>query len=487
MLRIDGYIRVSRVGYRGGERFISPSLQREQILAWASLHGAQLLEVWEELDESGARAKRPLLESAVERIERGDSDGLVVAKVDRFARSLVDGLLTIQRIEQAGGKFFSVLDGLDLRTDTGRLVLRIMLSMAEWELERVRAQWAAAKARAVQRGAYTSAFVPPGYRKTRAGRLRLDPQVAPVVAEAFRRRAAGESMQSIGRFLEANGVRTGKGNPCWSATSATRVLSMRAYLGVVHYGTHVNEHAHPALIDAATWQAAQRPRCPKPLRHRSNTLLIGLVRCAACGMTMSPTRRLQGGREVHYFACRRFFAMGACPEPAYIADFRLDPCVESIALGLLGRRRRPPLADVRRAEERTAAAQTALASYRDSDRVLRALGERAFAEGLAARVERLHVAQLELAAARDRLAAHELPPVADVRSRWPSMSVTERRDVIARVIDVVFVKRSGTLADRVMVCPAGTAPANLPRPGDRRAKLRRYEARRRWVQPSAGH
>jgi DNA invertase Pin-like site-specific DNA recombinase len=130
-LQVDGYIRVSRVGYRGGERFISPSVQRDQIVGWAAGRGAHLLEIWEELDESGSRVSRPLLESAVQRIEAGVSQGLVVSKVDRFSRSLLDGLVTIQRIEAAGGAFFSVLDGLDLTTDTGRFILRVMLSMAE--------------------------------------------------------------------------------------------------------------------------------------------------------------------------------------------------------------------------------------------------------------------------------------------------------------------------------------------------------------------
>jgi hypothetical protein len=52
-LMVDGYVRVSRVGYRSGERFISPSVQKEQIAAWAQARPATVLEVWEELDESG--------------------------------------------------------------------------------------------------------------------------------------------------------------------------------------------------------------------------------------------------------------------------------------------------------------------------------------------------------------------------------------------------------------------------------------------------
>src|SRR4051812_24574582 len=70
-LMVTGYLRVSRVGLRRGPRFISPALQREAIEAWAQARGARLLDVFCELDQSGARADRPLLARAVEQIEIG--------------------------------------------------------------------------------------------------------------------------------------------------------------------------------------------------------------------------------------------------------------------------------------------------------------------------------------------------------------------------------------------------------------------------------
>jgi hypothetical protein len=52
---LDGYVRVSAVAGRSGERFMSPALQREQVEGWAALHGHMLGEVFDELDQSGAR------------------------------------------------------------------------------------------------------------------------------------------------------------------------------------------------------------------------------------------------------------------------------------------------------------------------------------------------------------------------------------------------------------------------------------------------
>src|SRR4051812_15575157 len=61
LMIVDGYVRVSQVGDREGESFISPLVQRDQIEGWAKLHGAVVDEVFVELDESGARSDRPLL------------------------------------------------------------------------------------------------------------------------------------------------------------------------------------------------------------------------------------------------------------------------------------------------------------------------------------------------------------------------------------------------------------------------------------------
>jgi DNA invertase Pin-like site-specific DNA recombinase len=109
-LRLVGYVRVSDVAGRSGASFISPAIQWERIAAWCSLYNARLQDVLEELDESGGRADRPLLMQAIQRVETGLSDGIIVAKLDRFGRSFKDALEHIERIDRAGGRLISVQD-----------------------------------------------------------------------------------------------------------------------------------------------------------------------------------------------------------------------------------------------------------------------------------------------------------------------------------------------------------------------------------------
>jgi site-specific DNA recombinase len=224
---VDGYVRVSQVGRRAGERFISPSVQREQIEGWAKGHGALIARMFVELDESGGRRDRPLLMEAVERVERGQSQGLVVAYLSRFGRSHLDGLLTIDRITKAGGVFVSVEEDLDFSSDIGRHMLRSMLSWAEWELDRMRTSWTVARERAVARGVYLGAR-PFGYRPGADGRLQIVPSEGPLVTELFRRRAAGAALAELERFMREAGAVTSKDKP-WRATGIRRTLEKRIY------------------------------------------------------------------------------------------------------------------------------------------------------------------------------------------------------------------------------------------------------------------
>ena len=171
---LDAYIRVSQVGEREGESFISPKVQLEQIRGWIKGRAdVQLGEVFEELNESGGRRDRPDLLRALDRVENGESEGVIVAKIDRFGRRVIDGLRAIKRIEQAGGTFVSVQDGIDLSTPTGEFVMQVLFSIGEWELKRVRVSWDEAARRAVERGVYV-AQAPFGYLRGEDGRLRVD-------------------------------------------------------------------------------------------------------------------------------------------------------------------------------------------------------------------------------------------------------------------------------------------------------------------------
>lgn len=93
-----------------------------------------------------------MFQEVLARCETGESGGIVVAKLDRFARSAVDALEAIKRLNDAGARRVSVEDGFDGSTPMGRFSIGILTLIAELELERIRESWASAVSGAVARG-----------------------------------------------------------------------------------------------------------------------------------------------------------------------------------------------------------------------------------------------------------------------------------------------------------------------------------------------
>jgi site-specific DNA recombinase len=114
--RAVGYVRVSRVGGRGGDRFLSPDLQREEIGRAAAREGLEIVEVIEELAASGGGSTRPGGNRALEMVGSGDAGAVVVWNLARFTRSVRDFLEAWDRIEAAGGRVVSACE--DRRTSS---------------------------------------------------------------------------------------------------------------------------------------------------------------------------------------------------------------------------------------------------------------------------------------------------------------------------------------------------------------------------------
>jgi DNA invertase Pin-like site-specific DNA recombinase len=127
----DGYIRVSRVGDRSGESYISPTTQEKAIRDWAQRRGERLEFNPPEENVSGGTMDRPILNAIMERIRRGESKGIVVYRLDRFARTLIGGYTALSELVEHGGEFASASEPqFDFTMPQGRLFLQLSLGMA---------------------------------------------------------------------------------------------------------------------------------------------------------------------------------------------------------------------------------------------------------------------------------------------------------------------------------------------------------------------
>jgi DNA invertase Pin-like site-specific DNA recombinase len=486
-LRLVSYVRVSDVRGREGPGFISPAEQREKCSAFATAMGHTIIDEAEELDRSGGDMSRPVFAAVLERIEAGEADGMIVAKLNRFARSNVGAWQALERIKQAGGELLSVEENIDTSTATGRFLRDFMLIAANWERERIGEQWLSARTRAVSRGIHVSRHVPPGYRRlpksTDAStdrRLVPDETHAPVVAEAFALAARGDSYSTIADHLTTHRVPIGgNGRSVWQPYRIKRLLANRVYLGEARSGEGIaNQEAHQPLVDVATWTLAQRQPSSEPrTSSRAVSLLAGIGRCASCSHAMRS--QAARGSTVAAYRCSTTSVHGRCPGPSTISLARLDEYVLERFLAHAGEFRLRQVATADTAiDEFAQAAAEAEVSYRqaltnvdlrkrigsaDHDRMVAALHEewqRALAEipmAPASRPEAL--ADVDVAGL-----------VAELQRRG---DVASLRELLGSAIQAVFVRpaasraRNLPIGDRVRVVWRDEEPLVLPRRGER--------------------
>lgn len=458
IVRLDGYIRVSKVGGREGPSFISPQMQRDEIEAWARFKQAEILEIHTDLDESGGRIDRPGLERAVRRAERGETAGIVVAKLDRLSRSLTGALETIRRLDQAGCELISVSEGLDPTTPAGKMMMRLMLILAEFELDRIRETWNHSRARAVKRGVHISPVPPTGYLRGPTGRLVLDKTSAPYLAECFRMRAAYRSWPEIMGYVAEHGITNPRGESRWRVASLLLIMANRVYLGEARSGMYSHIGAHEPLIDRGTWEVVQLTRTLTSVRSDRPSLLSGLLRCAGCRHLMKPSRSNGANRQTLRYRCQ---CRGSryCPQKCTISATPIESYVVDRFFELY------EASPLRRATRETAR-HNSETSLIEAEMSLREILTDSSASQEESTRGRLRVQTLR-GKLIDQTRSTLMPSPNRLRSQWPTLSNVERRRLLAILIDAVMLRsdRGKGLEDRVLTLPFGEAPNELPQRG----------------------
>lgn len=455
-MRLVGYIRVSRVGGREGESFISPKVQRQTIEAMAQAGGHTVI-AWNEqdLDVSGGSLQREGIEECFRMVEAGEVDGIAVAKLDRFSRSVLDTEKAIERIEKARGIFLAADLGLDTSKPEAKLMRTMMAGMAQFQRDRIREGWNDANVNAIKRGVRSGA-VPIGYKRN--GEKRLVPsEDAQGVRDLFRMRSEGMSWASIARELEGTTGRT------WGHSTMRRIVNNPVYLGDLHRGDLVNRNAHEPLVDRATFEAAQST--PGVNRGRAGTLLGGLIRCATCGHCMA--HQVDRSRNYRTYRCFKLHAGITCPTGCAIGAEKAEEYVTEQFLSWASsvRVEAEPRTDTTDAAlAALEAAETELALYRDAN-LVSVIGADAYREGLEHRANVVNEARAAVIEAR-RESNIDTVGGSDVAGVWDSLTTQEKRTLLGAAIDrVVCVKapksgRYGTpVEDRLTIVWAGDTPS----------------------------
>ena len=291
------------------QAFNSLDAQREACEAYIA---SQKPEGWVAMDDryddggiSGATLGRPALERLLADIEAGRIDIVVVYKIDRLSRSLMDFAKLIGVFETHGVTFVSITQQFNTTTPMGRLILNILLSFAQFErevtAERIRDKVAASR----RKGMWMGGNVPLGY-DVKERKLVVNPEEAATVRMIFERFPAVGSATALVKSLVAEGVVTKRGKPI-DKGALYRLINNRVYVGeAVHKGrSYPGEHE--AIVPRALWDRVhavlkESPRARANVtRAQTPALLKGLV-FGADGRAMTPTHTRKRGRLYRYYA-----------------------------------------------------------------------------------------------------------------------------------------------------------------------------------------
>src|SRR5579872_3922199 len=313
------------------KEFNSLEAQREAAEAYIR---SQQTEGWVLLPEAyddggftGANMARPALRKLFDDIESGRLDCVVVYKVDRLSRSLVDFARMMGEFEKHGTTFVSVTQQFNTSTPVGRLTLHILLSFAQFEREIISERTRDKKAAAKRKGKWTGGYLPLGYDlDINGGRLVVNRVEAKRIEEIFDLFIERKSLDATIAELDRREWKTKSwvtrsskphAGTRFTPDSLRRLLQNETYLGKVFYRGQSYRGEHPRIVDPRLWKRANAllaslpPKAPAD-RNQNTALLKGLLRCSSCGQPMSVTATTRHERRYRYYVCRSSRTSSGC-------------------------------------------------------------------------------------------------------------------------------------------------------------------------------
>jgi len=297
---------------------------------------------------TGGNVERPALQRLLADCAAHKLDCVVVYKVDRFSRSLLDFAKMMEVLERHQVAFVSVTQQFNTASSMGRLVLNILLSFAQFEreiiAERTRDKIAAAR----RKGKWAGGMPLLGYDVDPRGSKLIVNQaeakrVRAILALFLEHQALLPLVQELAqrgwvnkRWLTRKGHPRG-GKP-FTLGSLRRLLGNVTYYGQVRYRTEVHPGEHQGVVDKPLWESVQAllkrqyPPSGRRVLNPYGALLRGRLYCAPCGCAMTPSHSTKGSKRYRYYICTGALKRGrqTCPAPSLSAGTIEQLVVEQI-------------------------------------------------------------------------------------------------------------------------------------------------------------
>lgn len=288
--------------------FNSLDAQREACEAYIK---SQKHEGWELIEKqyndggfSGGTMNRPAFQDLLQDVENGKVDIVVVYKVDRLTRSLMDFSKIVDVFDKHETSFVSITQQFNTTTSMGRLTLNILLSFAQFEREvtgeRIRDKFAASK----KKGMWINGMPPMGYVK-KDGKLEIKQSEAKIVKLIFDKYLEIGNVPDLVKYLKENNINTRSGKNFYKG-HLYRILQNKAYIGKIVHKKNIYEGLQKPIIDLDIFERTQNLLAQNALNRKnatnaqSGSLLKGKL-FDDKNNYMSPTHSTKNGKRYRYY------------------------------------------------------------------------------------------------------------------------------------------------------------------------------------------
>lgn len=337
-------------------------MQRKDLTAYSSLVlGTENYEIFEDAGYSGKNTDRPSFQTMMSRIRKGEFTHVLVWKIDRISRNLLDFAEMFKELQKLRVTFVSKNEQFDTSSAMGEAMLKIILVFAELERNMTAERVTATMISRASSGIWNGGRIPYGYsydKEKNVFSIREDEAaVCRLIRDNYLKT---QSLLQTARIINQMGYKTRSGAE-WSGTTVWKICESPFYAGVYRYnrckvdGTSrilkpegewvlVADH-HPAIFTLEEHNAmtALRDRNARSLHMIGKShygehihLFKGMVYCGKCGSKMNaiPSRKLVSGIRTTSFQCPVRRRSKDCDNPA-INDMILGEFVINYVLNML--------------------------------------------------------------------------------------------------------------------------------------------------------
>jgi site-specific DNA recombinase len=268
---------------------------------------------------TGGNMERPAFKRLMADVEAGRIDCIVVYKVDRMSRSLLDFTRIMEALDKRGVSFVSVTQQFNTTSSMGRLTLNILLSFAQFEREIISERTRDKIAAARRKGKWSGGRPILGFDvDPRGGRLLVNEAEAARVRAIYELYLDRESLIATIAELDARGWtnkqwttkkgRESGGSP-FNKHSLYSLLTNVLYTGRLTYKDEIHDGEQPAIVDDETFRRVRQilgrngATGGKHVRNQFGAILKGLINCVPCNCAMVPTHTTKQDRRYRYYVC----------------------------------------------------------------------------------------------------------------------------------------------------------------------------------------